>query len=74
MTVRAQELCGSRGGRPGLPVPVPNKPDGFCEHKATLKRNENQVLPVWPSAKALHGLAVRVRFCSLPFSLKIVDC
>ena len=24
----AQELCKSRGGRPGLPVL--NKPDGFC--------------------------------------------
>ena len=34
---RAQELCESRGGRPGLPVP--NKPDGFsCGRKATLKR------------------------------------
>ena len=25
---RVQELCGSRGGRPGLPVP--NSPCGFC--------------------------------------------
>ena len=32
---RAQELCESRGGRPRLPVP--NKPDGFCGRKATLK-------------------------------------
>ena len=32
---RAQELCESRDGRPGLPVP--NKPDGFCGRKATLK-------------------------------------
>ena len=29
-------VCESRGGRPGLPVP--NKPDGFCGRKATLKR------------------------------------
>ena len=29
--VRAQELCESRGGRPGLPVP--NKRDGFCGRK-----------------------------------------
>ena len=28
-------LCGSRGGRPGLPVL--NKPYGFCERLATLK-------------------------------------
>ena len=32
---RAQEVCESRGGRPGLPVP--NKPDGFCGRKVTLK-------------------------------------
>ena len=31
---RAQELCDSRGGRPGLPVP--DKPYGFCGRKATL--------------------------------------
>ena len=29
---RAQELCESRGGRPGLPGS--NKPYGFCERKA----------------------------------------
>ena len=33
---RAQELCESRGGRPGLPVP--KNPYGFCGRKATLKR------------------------------------
>ena len=31
---RVQELCESRDGRPGLPVP--NKPDGFCGRKETL--------------------------------------
>ena len=31
---RAQELCESRGGRPGLPVP--NSPYGLCGRKATL--------------------------------------
>ena len=30
---RALELCESRGGRPGLPVP--NKPYGLCGRKAT---------------------------------------
>ena len=35
--IRAQELCGSRGGRPGLPVP--NKLHGFCGHKATLDQS-----------------------------------
>ena len=34
MWLRAQELCKSRGGRPGLPVP--NSPYGLCGRKATL--------------------------------------
>ena len=33
--VRAQELCESFGGRPGLPVR--NRPYGLCRRKATLK-------------------------------------
>ena len=36
-SLKTQELCECRGGRPGLPVP--NKPDGFCGRKATLKLN-----------------------------------
>ena len=32
---RAQEVCESRGGRPGLPVP--NNPYGFCRRKATFE-------------------------------------
>ena len=32
--VRVQELCESRGGRPGLPVP--NSPHGLCGRKPTL--------------------------------------
>ena len=35
---RAQELCESRGGLPGLSVP--NKPDGLCGRKETLKREK----------------------------------
>ena len=34
--VRAQELCESRGGRPGLPVS--NKPYGPCGRKVMLNR------------------------------------
>ena len=34
---RAQELCGSLGDRPGLPVP--NSPYGPCGRKATFKRD-----------------------------------
>ena len=33
---RAQELCESPGGRPGLPVP--NKPYAFCGRKAPSKK------------------------------------
>ena len=32
--IRGQELCESRGGRPGLPVP--KSPYGLCRRKATL--------------------------------------
>ena len=33
---QSQELCESRGGHPGFPVP--NSPYGFCGHKVTVKR------------------------------------
>ena len=39
--VRGQELCESRGGRPGLPVP--NSPYGVCGRKATVKKNGKAV-------------------------------
>ena len=35
--LRAQELCESRDGRPGLPVP--KSPYGLCGRKATLNSN-----------------------------------
>ena len=34
-----QELCESRGGRPGLLIP--NNPYGLCGHKATFKKEED---------------------------------
>ena len=37
-TLRAQQLCESRGGRPGLSVP--NKPYCFCGRKATVKKKK----------------------------------
>ena len=36
-----QELCDSRGGRPGLSVP--NRPEGFYGRKATLKQASNHI-------------------------------
>ena len=41
MDIRAQELCESRGGRPGLPVL--NSPYGLCGHKATLNCNMTEL-------------------------------
>ena len=35
--VRAPELCESRGGRPGLPLP--DIPYGLCGHKSSLNEN-----------------------------------
>ena len=37
--LRAQELCESPRGRPGLPVP--NSPYGLCGRKATLNLNQS---------------------------------
>ena len=34
LTIRTQELCESRGGRPGLPVP--NSPYGLCGRSPTF--------------------------------------
>ena len=39
---RAQKLCESRGGRPGLPVP--DKPDGFCGRKAATETDPVQMV------------------------------
>ena len=39
--LRAQKLCESRGGRPGLPVP--DSPCGLCGRKAALnERGKNR--------------------------------
>ena len=37
----SQELCGSRGGRPGLPVPKPYY--ALCGRKATLKHRAQEL-------------------------------
>ena len=37
--VRAHQLCESRGGRPGLPVP--NSPCGLCGRKAMFEEEES---------------------------------
>ena len=42
VTERAQELCESRGGRLGLPVP--NSPYSLCGHKATLKKKKKNAV------------------------------
>ena len=39
-TLRAQELCESRGGRLGIPTLVPNSPYGLCGREATQHHSE----------------------------------
>ena len=39
---RTQELCESRGGRPGLPVPNSPYACGVCGRKATLNSNPHK--------------------------------
>ena len=41
--IRAQELCESQGGCPGLPVP--NSPYGLCGRKAKLNLNFESLMP-----------------------------
>ena len=56
---RAQELCESRGGRPGLAVP--NSPYGLCGRKATLNLNLGQSVraqELCESRGGISGLAV----------------
>ena len=56
--IRAQELCESRGGRPG--IPVHNSPYGFCGRKATL--NLNPVVFLVSSQK----------LCSIPLAFLVL--
>ena len=48
---RTQELCESRGGRPGLPVS--NSPYGLCGHKAALNIN-------WEAEAELEVVSVNI--------------
>ena len=57
---RTQELCDSRGGCPGLPVP--DKPYGFCGRKATL--NHLTSVLVWWSDRAMVTLTKTGAFVS----------
>ena len=43
-SLRAQELCESRGDRPGLPVP--NSPYGLCGRKATLENRTQELCQI----------------------------
>ena len=60
---RVQELCESRGGRPGLSVP--NSPYGLCGHKATLNLN----LSKWTCVilRVLFGTSVNVSLRGFSF-------
>ena len=59
---RAQELCGSLGGRPGFPVL--NSPHGLCGRKAALNLNMLRTElcesrgghPEFPVPNSLYGL------------------
>ena len=56
---RAQELCESRGGRPG--PRVPNSPYGFCGRKATLNLNLTDKVgaeELCESRRGRHGFSV----------------
>ena len=60
---RAQELCESRGGRPGFPFA--NSPCGLCGHKVTLKNRARELCesgggrPGLPFSNSPYGLCGR---------------
>ena len=56
---RAQELCGSRRGRPGLHVP--NSPYGLCGRTGTLE--EVSQFAVYVLVLYVLGQAACLRFC-----------
>ena len=53
--VRAQELCETPGGRPGLPVP--NSPYGLCGRKAIFEEEEEEA-NVFGASERLAGGAL----------------
>ena len=57
--VRAQELCQSGGGRPGLSVP--NCPYGICGRKATLNLNVSRAQELCEGRGGRLGLSVGVK-------------
>ena len=71
--MRAQELCESRGGHPGLPIP--NNPYGLCGRKATmhdaslLGRTERRAQNKNFKSRSLVENAPLVCLFSIPFSL-----
>ena len=69
--LRVRELCDSRGGRPGLPVP--NSPYGLCGRKATfnsLNSFPNRAQELCPNSP--YGLCGRKATLNLSVSLQPV--
>ena len=62
-SVTAQELCNSRGGRPGLPAP--NSPYCLCGRKATLNYIYDRAQELCESRSSRPGIPVR----NSPYSL-----
>ena len=56
-SLRVQELCESRGGRPGLHVP--NSLYGLCGRKATLNLNYQNEWAGWSSGKGVRLVSRR---------------
>ena len=66
MWLRAQELCGSRGGRPWLPVL--NSPFDLCGRRATLK---NRAQELCGSRGGRPGLPVPYGLCGRKATLNL---
>ena len=85
---KAQEMCESRGGRPGLPVsnspysesrggrprlPVPDSPYGLCGPKATSEEDFDLNVP--STARVISGQTIQSQllfFCNDQFQTQLV--
>ena len=77
--IRGQELCESRGGRPGLPIP--NGPYGLCSVKAKLPSHRAQELcesrggrPGFPVPNSPYGLCGRKVTMKLKHQVSELRC
>ena len=64
---KAQELCESRGGRPGLPVP--NSLYGLCRQKATLEEELYEDRAFYERPEPIVNTTTGARYAVIKFAM-----